>query len=344
MIPFPTLQCPVVVAPMAGGPSTPALVAAVCAAGGTGFLAAGYRTPEQVLTQIDQTRALTDRPFGVNVFVPSAASPVGSTPAQKHAMAQFRRQLKPLAEQLQVDLPVVDWADDDGYAAKIDALEQAHVALVSFTFGVPADTVIDRLHGVGSCVVVMVTDADEATSAARAGADALIVQGDGAGGHRGTHAVQTIPSDRGWRETLRESRTVTRLPLIVAGAIMSARDTGLALDSGAVAVQCGTAFLLADEAGTSVAHRAGLRGASFDQSVVGRGFSGRPARSLRNAFVDRYGDLAPAIYPAVNQLTAPLRAAAAEREDPQGVALWAGTGWQSAHTGPAADIVATLLP
>lgn len=343
MIPFPTLQVPVVVAPMAGGPSTPALVAAVCAAG---VLAAGYRTADEILTQIEQTRELTDSPFGVNVFVPTADSVVGTTPAQKHAMGQFRQRLLPLAAQLRVDLPAVDWADDDGFDAKIDTLEQARVAMVSFTFGVPGAEVIERLHAVDTCVVVMVTDADEATAAARAGADALIVQGDGAGGHRGTHAVQAIPSDRGWREILRETRTVTRLPLIVAGAIMSARDTRLALDSGAVAVAvlCGTAFLLADEAGTSAAHRAGLQGGTFDQTVVGRSFSGRPARSLRNEFVDRYGDLAPAIYPAVSQVTAPLRAAAARLADPQGVALWAGTGWQSAHAGPAAEIVATLLP
>lgn len=344
MIPFPTLQVPVVVAPMAGGPSTPAFVAAVCAAGGTGFLAAGYRTADEILTQIERTRELTDNPFGVNVFVPTVDSVVGTTPAQKHAMGQFRQRLLPLAAQLRVDLPAVDWADDDGCDAKIDALEQARVAMVSFTFGVPDAEVIERLHAVDTGVVVMVTDADEATAAARAGADALIVQGDGAGGHRGTHAVQAIPSDRGWREILRETRTVTRLPLIVAGAIMSARDTRLALDSGAVAVLCGTAFLLADEAGTSAAHRAGLQGGTFDQTVVGRSFSGRPARSLRNEFVDRYGDLAPAIYPAVNQVTAPLRAAAARLADPQGVALWAGTGWASAHAGPAAEIVETLLP
>lgn len=344
MTTFPTLQVPVVVAPMAGGPSTPALVAAVCAAGGTGFLAAGYGSSEEVIEQIEQTRGLTDHPFGVNVFVPSSASPVGSTPTQKLVMAQFRAALTPLADHLGVALPAVNWKDDDHFAAKIDVLESAGVAMVSFTFGVPAVEVIDRLHAVGTCVLVMVTDADEATSAARAGADVLIVQGDGAGGHRGTHSVQAIPSDRAWPNLLREIRTVTRLPLIVAGAVMSARDTRRALDAGAVAVQCGTAFLLADEAGTSAAHRAGLRDASFDQSVVGRTFSGRPARGLRNGFDDRFGDLAPAIYPAVNQLTAPLRAAAARLEDPQGVALWAGTGWQSARTGPAAEIVSTLLP
>ncbi|MBO1768200.1 nitronate monooxygenase [Allobranchiibius sp. GilTou38] len=341
MIPFPALQRPVVAAPMAGGPSTPELVAAVCAAGGTGFLAAGYRSPEDVTRQIERTRELTDRPFGVNVFVPAPPDEQPGSSAQQ-AVLRYGDRLAPLARQLQVELPRVDWADDDAYEDKITALVQARVPLASFTFGVPDGEVVERLHGVGSCVVVTVTDPDEATRAARGGADALVVQGYAAGGHRGTHAVQTIPFDREWAEILRETRTVTSLPVLVAGGVMGNREARLAFDAGAIGVQCGTAFLLTDEAGTSAAHRAGLSEPSLDQSVVTRAFSGRPARGLRNEFVDRYGDATPAVYPGVNQLTAPLRAAAARLEDPQGVALWAGSGWASARTGPAADVVARI--
>lgn len=336
---FPVLRRPVVVAPMAGGPSTPALVAAVCEAGGTGFLAAGYRSVTDVVASIERTRSLTDRPFGVNVFVPADLADRDGSGA-RGSVARYA--LQPLADRLGVTLPQVDWADEDAYPDKIDALVEARIPLVSFTFGVPDPDVVERLHGVGSCVVVMVTDPDEATRAARAGADALIIQGDAAGGHRGTHAVQAIPLDRGCAQILRETRTVTTLPVIVAGGVMSARDTRRALETGAVAVQCGTAFLLTDEAGTSAAHRAGLQEESLDRSVVTRAFSGRPARSIRNTFVDQYDEHAAAVYPAVNQLTAPLRRAAAERQDPQGVALWAGTGWRSARTGPAADVVLHL--
>ncbi|MBO1754752.1 nitronate monooxygenase family protein [Allobranchiibius sp. CTAmp26] len=341
MIAFPTLERPVAVAPMAGGPSTPELVAAVCAAGGTGFLAAGYRSPEDVLRQIERTRELTDRPFGVNVFVPA---PLDERPGMsaRQAVLRYGDRLAPLARQLQVDLPTVDWDDVDAYDDKVTALVESRIPLASFTFGVPDGDVVERLHGVGCCVIVTVTDPDEATRAARGGADALVVQGYAAGGHRGTHAVQTIPFDREWAEILRETRTVTSLPVLVAGGVMGSRETRLALDAGAVAVQCGTAFLLADEAGTSAAHRAGLREPSLDHSIVTRAFSGRPARGVRNEFVDRYGEAAPPVYPAVNQLTAPLRAAAARLEDPQGVALWAGSGWASARSGPAADIVARL--
>ena len=341
MIRFPALERPVAVAPMAGGPSTPELVAAVCAAGGTGFLAAGYRSPEEVTRQIGRTRELTDRPFGVNVFVPAPPDERPGVSAQQSVL-RYGDRLAPLARQLQVDLPRVDWADDDAYDDKITALVQARVSLASFTFGVPDGDVVERLHGAGSCVIVTVTDPDEATRAARGGADALVVQGYAAGGHRGTHAVQTIPFDREWAEILRETRTVTSLPVLVAGGVMGSRETRLALDTGAVAVQCGTAFLLTDEAGTSAAHRAGLREPSLDHSIVTRAFSGRPARGVRNEFVDLYGEAAPPVYPAVNQLTAPLRAAATRLEDPQGVALWAGSGWTSARTGPAADVVAHL--
>lgn len=341
MIPFPSLTQPVMAAPMAGGPSTPELVAAVCEAGGTGFLAAGNRRVDDVVRQVARTRELTGRPFGVNVFVP--AVPLQRPDARtQDAVRRYTDRLTPLAQQLDVDLPEPDWADDDSYPDKVEALVQARLSLVSFTFGVPEGDVVERLHGAGSLVVVTVTDPDEATRAARGGADALVVQGNAAGGHRGTHAVATIPFDRGWAEILREARTVTSLPAIVAGGVMSSRQTRLALDAGAVAVQCGTAFLLADEAGTSVAHRAGLRDESLDRCVLTRAFSGRPARGIRNEFVDLYSEDAPSVYPAVDRLTAPLRAAAARLEDPQGVALWAGTGWRSARTGPAAAIVAHL--
>jgi NAD(P)H-dependent flavin oxidoreductase YrpB (nitropropane dioxygenase family) len=64
------LSIPIVLAPLAGGPSTPQLAAAVSEAGGFGFLAAGYLTAQTLAERLSQTRALTSAPIGVNVFVP----------------------------------------------------------------------------------------------------------------------------------------------------------------------------------------------------------------------------------------------------------------------------------
>src|SRR4051794_28540697 len=80
-------RIPIVQAPLAGGPSTPQLAAAVCEAGGLGFVAAGYKTPEQMSDAVAQVRALTEHPFGVNVFAgaPTQAPGVGDFAARLRA-------------------------------------------------------------------------------------------------------------------------------------------------------------------------------------------------------------------------------------------------------------------
>ena len=187
-------------------------------------------------------------------------------------------------------------------------------------------------------------DADEALAAAREGADALCVQGSQAGGHRSTHRVDAIPNDLSYVDLLREVRSVSALPLVAAGGIADGREAARALSLGAVAVQAGTAFLLADEAGTSAAHRAGVQDPALDRTVVTRAFSGRPARGLRNQFVRDHDARSVPVFPVVDQLTKPIRAAAAKVEDHQLVSLWAGTRWQGLRPAAAAEVVAALAP
>ncbi|AKU18904.1 hypothetical protein VV02_13140 [Luteipulveratus mongoliensis] len=324
---------------MAGGPSTPALVVAVNEAGAMGYLAAGYKTADALSEEFDQTRGLTDRPFGVNVFVPARLNRA----RDEAAVDAYRRRLQPLADKLDAVMPEPRWDDTDSYEAKIALLEEAKVDTVSFTFGCPAPDVVRRLRASGAQVVVTVTDTDEALAAVRGGADALCVQGSQAGGHRSTHRVDAIPNDLSWLDLVREVRSVTTVPLIAAGGIADAQDVRRALGLGAAAVQVGTAFLLCDEAGTSATHRAGLQEATLERSAVTRAFSGRPGRGVRNAFVDEYDAHAPSVFPVIDQLTKPLRAAAAGLEDFHLVNLWAGTRWRQAEPGSAAEVVGRLV-
>lgn len=327
---------------MAGGPSTPELVAAVAGAGGFGYLGGGYKTVEQLRDQIAATRTLTDRTFGVNLFVPATPAPDGARDGE--VIDAFRRRLQPLADSVSAQLPQPRWEDTDSFAAKIDLLVGEAVGSVSFTFGCPGADVIRRLYEAGTDVTITVTDPDEALAAVRQGADTLCVQGAHAGGHRSTHRVDAIPNDSGYAALLREVRSVTALPLVAAGGIGDAVEVRRALELGAVAAQVGTAFLLTDEAGTSAAHRAGLVDAALTGTVVTRAFSGRPARGLRNRFVDTLDDDAPSVFPIVDQLTKPVRAAAAAVGDHQLVSLWAGTGWRAAQAVPAAQVVRNLTP
>ncbi|GAA1077001.1 nitronate monooxygenase [Nocardiopsis composta] len=327
-------SAPVVGAPMAGGASTPELVAAVGAAGGTGFLAGGYATPEALAEQIARTRGLTGRPFGVNLFVP------GPDDADPDAVAAYARTIAPEADALLAPLGEPRWSDD-AYPAKLDLLRSDPVPVVSFTFGVPAPADASALRAAGSAIVVTVTTLDEARAAVEAGADALVVQGAEAGGHQGSFddaEERTAPL----LDLLAEVRAEVRLPLIAAGGIGDAAAVRKVLAHGAAAAQVGTALLRSPESGASDTHKQALADEVFPGTAVTRAFSGRRARGLVNRFLGSYTAEAPAAYPQVHYLTGPMRKAAAREGDADRLHLWAGTAYRSAEERPAADIVRDL--
>ncbi|MCX4750185.1 nitronate monooxygenase [Kitasatospora sp. NBC_01287] len=331
------LTLPITAAPMAGGASTPELVAAVNAAGGLGWLAAGYKSATAMAEQIARTRELTGRPFGVNLFVPAATDP-----AALAAVPAYRAELLPEAERWGVALPGSIAPDDEDWAAKIAVLLADPVPLLSYTFALPTRQEAHALRAVGTAQVATVTSAAEARVAAALGMDALCVQGPEAGGHRGTHTAAAVPGGEPLLDLLALVRAAVDLPLIAAGGLGDGARIAAALGAGAAAVQLGTAFLLADEAGTSAPHRAALADRAFTETVRTRAFTGRVARGLRNSFTDRHADHAPHAYPEVHHLTAPLRAAAAGRGDTQQMHLWAGTAFRQARSGAAGEITARL--
>jgi nitronate monooxygenase len=330
------LRRPVVLAPMAGGPSTPDLVIAASAAGALGFLAAGYKTAAAMRAEIDTVAAAGAGPFGVNVFVPGS-------PADPATVAGYVADLAADAAALGVQPGEPAWNDDD-WDAKIAALLVDPPPVVSFTFGSPGPEAIAAIQAGGSAVWVTVTEPAEAVLAAGHGADGLCVQAAAAGAHRGTfsdgpRAAPEPPLSR----LLRDVAGVTALPLVAAGGIMSRDDAAAAMAAGAVAVQCGTAFLRCPESGAYPAHKAALADPRFTGTAVTRAFSGRPARGLVNRFMlDHPG--APSAYPEINNATRPLRAAAAAAGDAGRMSLWAGEGFRAATTRPAAEIVDLLSP
>ena len=337
MNPFADLmQVPVVQAPMAGGASRPELAAAVCEAGGLGFLAAGYKTAEQMQSEIADTRQRTSKPFGVNVFVPrrSVADPA--------AVVEYLASLEPEATRLGTAIGEAVWEDDD-WAAKLDALRRDPVAVVSFTFGCPAHHELAALRHAGSLVVVTVTTPAEAEVAASAGADGLALQGFEAGGHRGSFGDPPgTESDFGVLSLIGSVRSAVDLPMIAAGGIMEGRDVAAVLASGAIAAALGTAFLRCPESGASTTHKAALVDPRFTATDITRAFSGRRARGLVNRFMTDHGD-APVAYPEINNATKALRRAAAAVGDAEALHLWAGQGFKSSRDLPAGKIVQEIV-
>jgi nitronate monooxygenase len=164
------LAVPVVLAPLAGGPSTPELAAAVADAGGLGFVAAGYLSAEELRRRVEAARRLTGAPLGVNLFVP------GAGPAEPVQYAAYLERLEGWARGAGVELGEPRYSDDD-WSAKLELLAREPVEVVSFTFGCPSREVIRSLQEVGSEVWVTVTSPEEAETAQAAGAEVLVVQG-----------------------------------------------------------------------------------------------------------------------------------------------------------------------
>jgi len=322
-------EVPIIQAPMAGGPSTPALTAAIVNAGGYGFVAGGYLSGDELRESISNTRSLSGSAFGVNLFVPS-------DPGDVAEIARYAEALQPESDRWGVALGEPRW-DDDDFNAKLDVIESAHVHMVSFTFGCPSSDLVDRMHRTDCQVAVTVTSWAEAQLAEASGADVLVVQGTEAGGHQGGF-LDLSANHRPLLSLLMQIREAVGVPLIGSGGIMIGKDVVAALGAGAFAVQLGTAFLCSPQAGTSPTHRRALLDRRYPDTIVTRAYSGRFARGLANEFAIAHDKQAPQAYPEIHHLTRPLRAAATEAGDASVPNLWAGTGWPQISTEPAGVI------
>src|SRR6516164_11027373 len=243
---------------MAGGPGTPALAAAVSNAGGLGFIPAGYLDAERFAEDIAAARAMTTGPLGVNLLVPQPSV------ADWVALEYYAEELEDIAGSYNVEVGYPQSGDDDDWERKLEVVADLRPELVSFTFGVPSPDVIRRCSALGLLVMVTVTSSYEAGVAVAAGADSLVVQGPGAGGHRGTFAPDMEPGTESLHELIdRIHRAHRDVPIIAAGGLGIAEHVAGVLRRGAVAAQIGTALLLSDEAGTSQAHRTAMKNQLF---------------------------------------------------------------------------------
>lgn len=322
-------------APMAGGPSTPALAAAISEGGGLGFLAAGLQSAEEMADSILAARRLTSGPIGVNLFVPQRSG------ATVEELGAFAAALEDDAEFYGVALGDPR-GDDDEWESKLEVLCDLRPEVVSFTFGSPNESEYRRLGDAGILTLATVTTVHEAVLAVSFGADGVIAQGPDAGGHRATFDARATPPGEPLDDLVSALAACFDCPIIAAGGLTTAAAVRRMRAAGAAAVQVGTAFLLADEAGTNPVHRAALRDPQFSQTVLTRAFTGRYGRALRNRFVDRHDAHAIFGFPQVAMITGPIQAAAVKLGDPQGVGMWAGTAYRHARTGPAIEIVRQL--
>lgn len=324
---------------MAGGPSTPRLCAAVCDAGGLGFLAAGYLTPDKLVSDIAELTELTDAAYGVNIFVPGEPAPAGSLEVE---FATYRDRL--IADgtypaDLFPELP--QWSTDY-YEEKIDIVAASSAAYVSFVFGHPDISVIRRLQEAGKAVVLYATSRPGIRAIADSPAAVIGIQSVYAGGHRATVEGMDDDSAEELSTLIGFARGIADKPIIAGGGVSGPADVRAILDAGATAVQVGTLFLTTHEAGTRTTRREALLALPERATMLTRSFSGRPARTIENEFARRHSADAPALYPYLHYLTTRMRAAADQDGDPEHLNLWAGTGFAGCRALSAADLVAEL--
>ncbi len=326
-------------APMAGGATTPELVAAVSNAGALGSLAAPLLSPLEIIEKAEHVRRLTDKPFAINLFVQTQPR------MDLDLLEKAKELLQAVCAELHIEhLPTpTRWCED--FEAQLDALITAKPAVASFTFDVLHAAQVQRLHAAGIAVIGTATNPTEAQVWQALGADAICLQGIEAGGHRGTFIGNQEASKLSSFELLAACREAIQIPKILAGAIMDGSDMAQAYRAGADWVQMGTAFLCAHESGIAASYKQRLLAAKSDTTRLSRAFSGRLARGLDNRYMQmmaEVADLVPA-YPVQNALTGYLRAEASKQNNTEFMSLWAGQGVPKIEALPAAELIQKWL-
>ncbi|WP_271407614.1 NAD(P)H-dependent flavin oxidoreductase [Pseudomonas sp. Q1-7] len=333
---------PIIQAPMVGV-STPALAAAVSNAGALGSIGIGASTPAQARAMLAETRALTRRPFNVNLFCHRRA--VADAPRE----AAWLEHLRPLFAEFGAEPPA---AIREIYKSFLDDPEMAQMllderpAVVSFHFGLPPQAWIDALKSAGIRLLASATTLDEARRVEAAGVDAIVAQGVEAGGHRGVFEPEKGDAGLGTLALVRLIARTSRLPVIAAGGIMDGQGIQAAMALGAAGAQLGTAFVACPESAANAAYRAALKGERAHRTGITAAISGRPARGLPNRL---WSDLdtpdAPPLpdYPTTYDAAKALHAAASARGCNDFAVQWAGQGAPLAREMPAAELVRTLV-
>lgn len=332
------IEHPIIQAPMAGGPSTPELVAAVSNSGALGFLGVGYLTPVQIDLEIRKVKELTNQPFGVNLFVPDSNTESPISPKVKKSLEQYSLELG-------IEPPDLPGPPKYNFKDQLAVIIDHKVSKFSFTFGIPDKGLIKDLLQRGVFIIGTATCVEEGVFLEAAGCSAIVAQGSEAGGHRGTFGSTDGTPMIGGLALVPQLADKVAIPVIASGGIMDGRGIAASLALGASAVQMGTAFLSCKEARVPKPWLDSLLASKDISAVLTKAFSGKYARGIKNRFIEEMSSLENEIpkYPLQNSLTRSLRNASRDRGDAGFMSLWAGQGSQMSRQSTAQELVDALV-
>jgi nitronate monooxygenase len=333
------IEHPILLAPMAGAMNSE-LAVAVAEGGGLGSLPCAMLTPAGLHEQAAQFRVRTSRPLNLNFFCHTP--PVPSNTRE----VAWRERLKPYYSELAIDpakpIPTSSRAPFNDEFCRV--VEVVRPAVVSFHFGLPEASLLERVRAAGCLVISSATTVREALWLEEQGVDAVIAQGAEAGGHRGMFLTDDVTTQPGTFALLPQVVDAVKLPVIAGGAITDARGIAAAFALGAAGVQIGSAYLHCPEAKISVPHREALKSAGDQGTVVTNVMTGRPARGIVNRVIAEIGPISelPPEFPLAAGALAPLREAAEAAGSGDFSPLWAGQAVSLGRSMPAKELTRTL--
>lgn len=333
------IKFPIIQAPMAGGATTPELVAQVSNTGGLGSLGAGYMSPTEIRSVIRKIRELTDKPFAVNLFIPQHHH------ARPSQMQRACRDIQQSCIELDLEIKPVTEPYAPSFSEQIKVLIEEKIPVFSYAFGLLDLVWISQFKKNHTFLIGTATNLEEAYELERSGIDAIVAQGSEAGGHRGTFLGKAEDSLIGLFSLLPQLVDKLKIPIIAAGGIMDGRGIIAATDLGADGVQMGTAFLTCSESGIPDGYKHTLLAQCQDNTVLTRAFSGKLARGIRNKFIERMDEKKTNIlsYPIQNALTTTMRKKAKEEQHIDFMSMWSGQSAQLCRNLSASELINTLL-
>ena len=320
---FSNLKLPVIAAPMAGGINNPTMVAAVIKFGGIGSFGFAYYKPSDIADELCSI-PIEALPFvNANFFI--FTRPQFSDHEVVLAIDALQKRLQKPIQKPSSREDLLSYPDLN---AQLEPIWDLKPGILTFHFGIPPVSIIERARGLGLLVGITATCLEEAFLLENAGVDFIVAQGNEAGGHRGVMDVDAFDERRTTLSLVASLKEAgISLPIVAAGGIMTGKDINTMITAGATAVQMGTAFITTAESSASPIHKQYLMQEKSRGTAYTKAFSGRYAQGIRNQFIDSMVEQPTLPFPVQYALTAPIRKQSMMDGSGELQALWCGSNY-----------------